>query len=61
MMPGISACNIAALVTNRRRQREPRHVISLGTSCYAAWLTKVIEPQARLLTPLTGCSRTRER
>lgn len=33
----------ASLVLNRRQQREPfQHVISVGTSCYTAWLTKAI-------------------
>jgi hypothetical protein len=35
----LSAPAIAALVRNRRDQREPFvHAVSLGTNCYAAWL-----------------------
>ena len=31
-------------VHNRRRQREPfRHVISIGTNCYTAWLIKTLD------------------
>ena len=43
MIAGLSDSDTGRLVSNRRQQREPfRHVIPLGTNCYAAWLIKAL-------------------